>query len=62
VPNIESRETIYENDDALQSEIAAFLTAAGNNTAPLVSGEDGRRALQTATEITRLLKEQMLDV
>ncbi|HEX5055074.1 MAG TPA: Gfo/Idh/MocA family oxidoreductase [Gammaproteobacteria bacterium] len=62
IPNIESRETIYENDDALQSEIAAFLAAIENNTPPLVSGEDGRRALQTATEITRLLKEQMLDV
>lgn len=62
VPNIESRETIYENDDALQSEIVAFLAAIENNTPPLVSGEDGRSALKTATEITRLLKEQMLDV
>jgi predicted dehydrogenase len=62
VPNIESRETVYENDDALKSEIIAFLAAVENGTPPLVSGEDGRRALQTATEITRLLKEQMLDV
>jgi predicted dehydrogenase len=62
IPNIESRETIYENDDALQSEIAAFLAAIENDAPPLVSGQDGRRALQTATEITRLLKEQMLDV
>jgi predicted dehydrogenase len=62
IPNIESRETIYENDDALQSEIIAFLAAIKNNTPPLVSGEDGRRALQTATQITQLLKEHMLDV
>lgn len=62
VPNIESRETAYENDDALKSEIIAFLAAVENGKPPLVSGEDGRRALQTATEITRLLKEQMLDV
>jgi predicted dehydrogenase len=62
VPNIESRETVYQNDDALKSEIVAFLSAVENRTPPLVSGEDGRRALQTATEITRLLKEQMLDV
>jgi predicted dehydrogenase len=62
IPNIESRETIYENDDALKSEITAFLAAIKNNTPPLVSGEDGRRALQTATQITQLLKEHMLDV
>lgn len=62
IPNIESRETAYENDDALKSEIIAFLAAVENGKPPLVSGEDGRRALQTATEITRLLKEQMLDV
>lgn len=62
IPNIESRETVYENDDALKSEIIAFLAAVENGRPPLVSGEDGRRALQTATEITRLLKEQMLDV
>jgi predicted dehydrogenase len=62
VPNIEIRETVCENDDALKSEIIAFLAAVENGTPPLVSGEDGRRALQTATEITRLLKEQMLDV
>jgi predicted dehydrogenase len=62
IPNIESQETSYENDDALQSEIISFLSAVENGTPPLVSGEDGRRALQTATEISRLLKEQMLNV
>jgi predicted dehydrogenase len=62
IPNIESQETSYENDDALQSEIIAFLSAVANGTPPLVSGEDGRRALQTATEISRLLKEQTLGV
>lgn len=39
--------------DPLQAEIAAFVSAIQNRTLPLVSGEDGKRALTTAIEITR---------
>ncbi len=58
VPDINSTENIYEDGDALQTEIAAFIDCAKNGSEPLVSGEDGLRALETATRITQMLKEQ----
>ena len=57
IPEIDSQETAYENNDALQAEIIAFLNSIETNTPTLVSGEDGRRALATATEISKLLSE-----
>jgi predicted dehydrogenase len=41
-----------EQGDALKSEIASFLDCIRNNTRPVVSGEDGLRALETAIRIT----------
>jgi predicted dehydrogenase len=60
IPNIDSRETVYENNDALKTEIAAFLSAVKNKTAPVVSGADGRRALYTATRIGEILQDKMV--
>ena len=57
IPEIESKESVYENNDALREEIIAFLNSIESGTPTLVSGEDGRRALATATEISRLLSE-----
>ena len=57
IPEIDSQETAYENNDALQAEIIAFLNSIETSTPTLVSGEDGRRALATATEISKLLSE-----
>lgn len=58
VPDIQSTENVYEDGDALQTEIAAFIDSVANGTEPLVSGEDGLRALEAATRITQLLTEQ----
>ncbi len=55
IPKIESNETVYENDDPLKTEIAAFLNAVKTGTPPLVSGEDGHRALKTAIQIGDIL-------
>ncbi len=55
VANIDSNEQTFEQGDALMAEIEAFLTSVKTNTPPVVSGEDGKRALETAMEITRLL-------
>ena len=55
IPRIESRESVFEEADALRSEIASFLDAVNGHTSPLVSGEDGRRALQTALRISDIL-------
>lgn len=58
VPNIDSKETVYEDGDALMAEITAFTDCVRKNKPPLVSGEDGLRALQTATQIKELLDRQ----
>jgi len=59
VPNIDSQETAYEDGDALKAEIAAFLDCVQQQQQPLVSGEDGLRALRTANRIRELLKNTL---
>lgn len=44
-------------DEPLKLEIQSFIHAIKNNTQPLVSGEDGRKALQTASEIMEQICE-----
>jgi len=58
VAEIDSNEQVFEAGDALLSEIASFLQAIKNGTPPVVTGEAGKRALETAMEITRLLSLQ----
>ena len=48
-------EQSFEQGDALRSEIEAFLSAVRNGSKPVVSGEDGLRALATAIQITQLV-------
>lgn len=55
VPEIASQETAFQSSDALKAEIGTFLDSIRNGTPPVVSGEDGKRALETALEIGRLL-------
>jgi predicted dehydrogenase len=45
-------EANLEQGDALKSEIASFLDCVRNDRKPIVSGEDGLRALETAIRIT----------
>jgi len=45
-------EANLEQGDALKSEIESFLDCIRNNKRPIVSGEDGLRALETALRIT----------
>lgn len=49
-------EESFEQGDALLAEIEAFLGAIRNGTPPVVSGEHGLRALETAMHITRLVQ------
>lgn len=48
-------EESFDQGDALQAEIEAFLRSVLEGTPPLVSGEDGLRALQTALRITEMV-------
>jgi predicted dehydrogenase len=49
-------EQSFDQGDALFDEIGAFLKAVRDGTAPVVSGEDGLRALKTAMHIAELVK------
>ncbi len=57
VSNIESEEQTFDQGDALFSEIESFLDAITNKKPPIVSGVDGQLALETALQITALLKQ-----
>ena len=49
-------ERSYEQGDALKLEIESFLRAIREGRSPVVSGEDGLRALETAIRITELVQ------
>jgi predicted dehydrogenase len=49
-------ERTYEQGDALKLEIEAFLRAVREGRPPVVSGEDGLRALETAIRITEMVQ------
>lgn len=49
-------ERSFEQGDALRAEIRSFLDCIATGRAPVVGGEDGLRALETAIRITRLLQ------
>lgn len=56
IPEIVSQESVFEESDALYAEIEAFLESVRLGRPPRVSGEDGRRALETAMRITELVQ------
>jgi len=57
MPQVDIQEHSYDQGDALNAEIEAFLTAAETGQPPPVSGEDGLLALRTAVSIA----EQVAD-
>ena len=61
IPEIVTEESVFENGDALQHEIKHFVNCIQTGDSPLVSGEAGKRALETAIAITNLLKANNAD-
>ena len=55
VADIETNAQTFEQGDALLAEIESFLNTIQTDSIPVVSGEDGLRALETANQITELL-------
>jgi predicted dehydrogenase len=53
-------ERTYDQGDALLFEIEAFLNSIITGSAPVVTGADGLRALETATRITRMVQDGAL--
>ena len=56
MPEILREEFQFENKDALLAEINSFLNAILHQTPSLVSGEEGKHALETAIQISKLVK------
>ncbi len=52
LPQVRIDERNFEQGDALKAEIESFLECVRSGTPPVVSGEDGLRALETAIRIT----------
>ena len=59
LPGITMKHAEYPEGDALATEIDAFLHAIRHGEAPVVSGDDGRRALETVIEIARLVGDEV---
>jgi len=56
---IEETEQAFASGDALATQTAAFLSAVRDRTAPLVSGEQGRRALALALQVGELVRARL---
>ncbi len=54
--DITHEELRFEDNDALNLEVLDFIRAIKTGDRPLVNGEDGRRALETAIAITSQIK------
>ena len=58
LPHVSIDERNYEQGDALKAEIESFIDAIERQRAPLVTGQDGVQALETAIRIAQLVKTQ----
>ena len=52
-------ESGFDDRDALRAEIENFVAAVRGGRPPLVSGEDGRKALALALEVSRLVRARL---
>ena len=59
MPGIAREEKVYPDGDDLAAEIADFVSCVRDGKPPLVSGADGRRALETAIKVTQSLSESL---
>lgn len=55
LPDIVMEERAFPQGDPLRDEIEAFVAAVRDGTPPVVSGEDGKRALEVAMQISSRL-------
>ena len=60
IPDIIRHQSAFEKTDALLEEIKAFIRCITMDETPVVSGEDGCAALETATLITSIINNNLL--
>jgi predicted dehydrogenase len=59
MPSVAVEERRFDHGDALLAEIESFLGAITGGGRPVVTGEDGLRALETATRIAELVGRRL---
>jgi len=59
IPEIVRHQSVFEKGDALLKEIEAFLEAIEQDSTPLVTGQEGCAALETAQNITNLINQNL---
>ncbi|NIT41863.1 MAG: hypothetical protein GTN46_10340 [Gammaproteobacteria bacterium] len=52
LPNVGIEKRSFEQGDPLKDEIDAFVSSVKEGTPPVVSGADGKRALEVAIQIS----------
>lgn len=61
IPAITREQKEFDKGDALLEEIKSFLNCIENDSTPLVTGEEGRYALETAEKITSLINNNLIE-
>ena len=61
IPDIIREQKEFKKGDALLEEIKAFITCIKKDNTPLVTGEEGRDALETAERITSLIHNNLIE-
>lgn len=59
IPEIISDNHVFDHGDALKDQISMFLDSIRHNKPAIVSGVDGKRALETAIRITKIVRKQL---
>ncbi|MBW2602153.1 MAG: Gfo/Idh/MocA family oxidoreductase [Deltaproteobacteria bacterium] len=62
VPGMSMNRSKFENADSLDAELKAFVQSVRTRQPPLVTGSDGRNALQVATDIVRQIETSTREV
>jgi predicted dehydrogenase len=58
-PEIEYKQLVVADADPLEEQLRAFSESVHTGKRPMVGGEEGRKALEVATRVSELIKEQM---
>lgn len=61
LPNVGMEERSFDQGDPLKDEIDSFVLAVRDGTQPVVSGEDGKRALEVAIQISGKLWHEVTE-
>ena len=57
-PEIEYQQLPVADTDPLEEQLRAFAKSVCTGTKPMVSGEEGRKALEVATQVSALIQQQ----